>query len=135
MRHDPNGFTLVELMVVILIVGVLAAVAIPKFTAASQKAKASEFPTVLTRMHDAEHTFQVENGSYGPMASISTEVSVPANGYFLYDIVSQNATRFSAQAEVVEAIGNAVAGTTAAIDMNGSRTAQGYLSTYCVSWK
>jgi len=81
MRHGPNGFTLVELMVVILIVGVLAAVAIPKFTAVSHKAKASEFPTVLTRMYGAEHTFQVENGSYGPMASISTEVSVPTSGY------------------------------------------------------
>ncbi|MBN1757829.1 MAG: prepilin-type N-terminal cleavage/methylation domain-containing protein [Chitinispirillaceae bacterium] len=47
MLRTNKGFTLVELMVVIVIIGVLAALAIPKFTDASTKAKISEIPTVV----------------------------------------------------------------------------------------
>jgi prepilin-type N-terminal cleavage/methylation domain-containing protein len=60
MKLTNKAFTLVELMVVIVIVGILAAVAIPKFTTASHKAKASEFPTVLTSIYSAEHTYEAE---------------------------------------------------------------------------
>jgi prepilin-type N-terminal cleavage/methylation domain-containing protein len=42
-----QGFTLIELMVVIVIIGVLASLAIPRFTEASSKAKVAEAPRVL----------------------------------------------------------------------------------------
>jgi prepilin-type N-terminal cleavage/methylation domain-containing protein len=42
-----QGFTLIELMVVIVIIGVLASLAIPRFTEASSKAKIAEAPRVL----------------------------------------------------------------------------------------
>ena len=61
-----KGFTLVELMVVIVIVGILAAVAIPKFLDASNKAKASEFPTQLTAIYTGEMAYNAELGSYAP---------------------------------------------------------------------
>jgi prepilin-type N-terminal cleavage/methylation domain-containing protein len=62
--HKARGFTLVELMVVIVIIGILAAVAIPKFLDATNKAKASEFPTQLTAMYTGEIAYQAEKGTY-----------------------------------------------------------------------
>jgi len=46
-RNRISGFTLIELMVVIVIIGVLASLAIPRFSEASAKAKMSEAPVVL----------------------------------------------------------------------------------------
>jgi len=47
LRINKQGFTLIELMVVIVIIGVLASLAIPRFTEASAKAKAAEAPNVI----------------------------------------------------------------------------------------
>ena len=52
-RMNRQGFTLIELMVVIVIIGVLASLAIPRFTEASAKAKAAEAPRVLASYESA----------------------------------------------------------------------------------
>ena len=62
--NKKNGFTLVELMVVIVIIGVLAAVAIPKMMAATNKAKAGEGPQFLGSISRLQHAFKAEYNAY-----------------------------------------------------------------------
>jgi prepilin-type N-terminal cleavage/methylation domain-containing protein len=50
---NRQGFTLIELMVVIVIIGVLASLAIPRFTEASAKAKVAEAPRVIASYESA----------------------------------------------------------------------------------
>ena len=52
-RMNRQGFTLIELMVVIVIIGVLASLAIPRFTEASAKAKVAEAPRVIASYESA----------------------------------------------------------------------------------
>jgi prepilin-type N-terminal cleavage/methylation domain-containing protein len=55
--RTKNGFTLIELMIVVAITGVLAAVAIPSYSRYVKKSKTSEALTNLRKVYDGEITF------------------------------------------------------------------------------
>lgn len=135
---SKKGFTLVELMVVIVIVGILAAVAIPKFTMAAHKAKASEFPTVLTQMYTAEGAYQAETGSYTNLTDLKTKggLSISPSIYFSYTIENPAPTTFEARATIIKAIGDGGVGMYAEIDEVGVKTvSDANLGKYASAWK
>lgn len=70
MVRNSKGFTLIELMVVILIIGILAALAIPKFSDASAKAKMSEIPTVIAAFDNAQLARIAETGAVDVVANL-----------------------------------------------------------------
>jgi type IV pilus assembly protein PilA len=60
-----KGFTLVELMIVVAIIGILSAIAIPNFMKFQAKSKQSEAKTNLKAAYSAETTFLGANDQYG----------------------------------------------------------------------
>lgn len=73
MKSLKKGFTLVELMVVIVIIGILAALAIPRFLGAASKTKASEFRPVLKQMYTLQEAYRQEKDLYGKLTEIGFE--------------------------------------------------------------
>jgi type IV pilus assembly protein PilA len=60
-----KGFTLVELMIVVAIIGILAAIAIPNFIKFQARSKQSEAKTNLKGMFQAMKSFYAERDGYG----------------------------------------------------------------------
>jgi prepilin-type N-terminal cleavage/methylation domain-containing protein len=72
--RNQAGFTLVELMIVIVIVGILAAVAVPIYQSNITKAKMSECDAALGTIRTALRISYAEHGNY-PVVATGTEVT------------------------------------------------------------
>jgi prepilin-type N-terminal cleavage/methylation domain-containing protein len=61
-RRYPGGFTLVEIMIVVAIIGLLASIAIPNFVNARKKAQASACISNLRQIDGAKQQWALEKG-------------------------------------------------------------------------
>jgi prepilin-type N-terminal cleavage/methylation domain-containing protein len=59
-----SGFTLVELAVVVVIIGVLAAFAVPRFLASVERSKAAEAFNYLASIHSSQERYHARQGTY-----------------------------------------------------------------------
>jgi type IV pilus assembly protein PilA len=83
-----GGFTLIELMIVVAIIGILAAIAIPNFLRFQLKAKSSEGKTNLAAIRTAEESYYSEFGVY--VSAFPTPVAFGKNVKIEFDNTPTN---------------------------------------------
>ena len=108
-RQSIRGLTLIELLMVIVIVGVLAAIAIPTYSGYMTRARRAEAKTALEQVRAAQEMWRAEKGSYAiddgggtAVTKLQTTMGAPAttiSQYYTWTFsVAPTATTFTAQA-------------------------------------
>jgi len=64
--RKQRGFTLIELMIVVVIIAILAAMAIPRFMRASVRGKQTEARLILKQIYTMQRAYRQENDTYYP---------------------------------------------------------------------
>lgn len=100
-----KGFTLIELMVVVAIVGILASIAIPAYTSYVLRGKLTEATSELSTMRVKLEQYFQDNRSYVGACAAGTVAPLPAGKYFTYTCPTLTDSAFTVTATGVAARG------------------------------
>ncbi len=71
LKRNQQGFTIVELLIVIVVIGILAALVITTFTGIQQKARDTERETDIKAIHGQVEAYYAQEGKYPTLANLN----------------------------------------------------------------
>ncbi|WP_423707695.1 type IV pilin protein [Undibacterium sp. WLX3042] len=107
-KNKKAGFTLIELMTVIAIMGILSAIAYASYSSAMTKAKRSEGKSALMKLMQQEERFYTQNNSYIVFSQASTDANETKFNWFSGDSAKKSAYEIKATACTGDTIQNCV---------------------------
>lgn len=125
MRKLPAGFTLIELMVVIVIIGILVAIALPNFIGATDRARLANVKANAHTVQAMVETYSVDNANRYPVNVAHLQAEATSAGYWK-DIKNPFDETFAA---LVDYNGTFSIGGVVGYDMTDSMALKYYL--YC----
>jgi type IV pilus assembly protein PilE len=96
MLRSQRGFTLTELMIVVAIVIILTAVAVPNYNRQVLRSHRTDAKSALLRVAAEQEKFYLQNNSYGDLDDLNNPTT--DNGWYTLAIPVANATTFTVTA-------------------------------------
>ncbi len=125
LRRHMRGITLIELMIVVVVIGILAAVAYPNYQEFTARAKRNEARAALLRLATNQERFYLNNNTFTQdltqIGFATTPTWVTETGYYSVQVTQADATNFSATATYLHGGGEATKCLTFTIDGRGGK--------------
>ena len=126
MRRRMQGITLIELMIVVVIVSILAAVAYPNYQEFTARAKRNEARAALLRLATNQERFYLNNNTFTQdltsLGFATTPTWTTETGYYTIQVTAANASNFTATATYLQGGREATICSTFTIDGRGTKT-------------
>ena len=103
---NPRGFSLIELLIVLAIVALLAAVALPAWQAQRDRAQRNDARAWLIRLSNDQQAHFVRAGHYAPDLrglGFTTPVAATPGGHYQLSVVATSPTGFTVRASRIAA--------------------------------
>ncbi len=97
MKEFNKGFTLIELMITVAIIGILAAIVMPSYVEYVLRAKRADAKAALLSGQLAEEKWRANNTTYGSLANIGIS-STSQDGYYTIAVSGTSATAYTISA-------------------------------------
>lgn len=125
LRKNALGITLIELMIVVVIVSILAAIAYPNYQEFTARAKRSEARAALLRLATNQERFYLNNNTFTTdltQIGFSSSPFTTETGYYIVAVTSATSSNFSATATYQHGGSEANRCLTFSIDGRGQKT-------------
>lgn len=99
MIRRMRGITLLELMVVVVIIGILTAIAYPNYREFAARAKRTEAKSLLLQIAATQERFYLNNNRYGDMTELGfDDPQITDSGSYSVTVTGNDASNFTATA-------------------------------------
>ena len=119
-RNKQNGVTLIELMIVVVVISILAAVAYPNYQEFTARAKRNEARSALLRLAVNQERFYLNNNTFTQdltqLGFGTTPTADTETGYYRIRVTAANASNYTATATYLQGGGEALKCLTFTID-------------------
>lgn len=92
-KHHMNGFTLIELMIVVAIIGIIASIAVPSYQSHMRETRRSDAHNALLQLAGLQERYYLQNNSYAPDITTLNPPDVDSSeGYYNLTVVGDAST-------------------------------------------